>query len=355
MNKFKIITTICCLFSLTANAELLYEGALEKRINTLEVMLETMSNNAKTTNLKLYGSVRAAFEYEDLKTGGSTGTIKSLSSRIGINGTKKIDDDLKGIYRVEFGQANGFGLNNPLARFGYVGLDGDYGDIRLGTDITGAYYLVASKVDIFVSSNGLVYEDFDSAAGLRVRKAVHYRNKIDDIKIQAAVQFDNDTTIDVDFWNIAGSTQFSGIDLGVYFNTKLHESSGTLTIDNTTQLGIGISGYPLDSVYLAAAFYVQNAATDNDTFSAYDIATAIDTDIIGNGGSIRIIIGAIDYKADCTAADTTTCDYNKLQVGVRKQYSGYRLFAWYYTRNNKEEIDNNPEASKIVLGARYDF
>lgn len=104
----------------------------------------------------LYGSVRTSLDYVDAPDGEESLDLRNNSSRLGFIGTENLGNGLTAEYRYEFGVDSTEGDNlTPSQRPSYVGLRGDFGTLRVGTQWT-VYALVADVNDVFNNVRSII-------------------------------------------------------------------------------------------------------------------------------------------------------------------------------------------------------
>lgn len=363
-NKYSVY--ILGLF-LTSNVFAADSAQLETRIAQLEAQITrlealvlqsnqppapvTVQTTAAKSNNPLYGSLRIAVRGSKQGDDKTTEVSSAGTSRFGFKNSHAISDDLTAIYHLEWGlgsTGSNFNLNNSGTRIAYAGLQGAFGDIRLGRDWSGSYNFVGEKVDIFSLTPASTYDDFaygDNGGHARIGSALHYRTKLDKLKLQldARVGGDNNPS-GVSQWVVAGEYPLpQNVNIGAYYSSI--KGSGTITAKNQT--GLSLSLKPSSNLSIAGAYFNQNYtdAGDNQDFNAFDLAAILNTNILGSGGSFRAVYGNLDYD------DPAKNDYNQWQIGLRKQYDKYRLLAWYNVTNTDTEEDEDG----FTIGARYDF
>ena len=100
---------------------------------------------AQTANVTLYGSFRMAYDYTrfDGPTGDtSVNTLDSINSRWGLRGSEAIGKGMNAIFQCESGVAVDSGANPSAGapglcgREGWVGLNGTWGELKLGYGLT---------------------------------------------------------------------------------------------------------------------------------------------------------------------------------------------------------------------------
>ncbi len=334
MNKITKIGAGLGLISALAMTQVVHsaegDSALEQRLAKLEAMLDDMS----AAKNPFYGSIRVALG----KSGDASNTISNLGSRIGAKGSHSIGDGLTALYRLEWGLGGDFDLDSSFVRLGYVGLRGHFGEIKVGEVWGSAYNATNSRTDIFTD------ESLKTApsSGYRLKDAVQYEKKFGGVKLSILSQIGRDsaavaatdTTDAVDavenVQHIAISGPIgSGADFGVAHVTDAA---------NNKHLLAGIS-YSKDGLYLAAAVSNQSTANNGADASGFDGSAAID---IAAGTTLNFHYGSLDTDG----ADRA----NAWEIGVRKQYSKYNIFAVYGKDDTNASADD-----AIKIGLRYNF
>ena len=344
MNKITKIGAGLGLISALAMTQVVHsaegDSALEQRLAKLEAMLDDMS----AAKNPFYGSIRVALG----KSGDASNTISNQGSRIGAKGSHSIGDGLTALYGLEWGLGADFDLDSGFVRLGYVGLRGNFGEIKVGEVWGSAYNATNSRTDIFTN------ESLKTAgsSGFRLKDAVQYEKKFGGIKLSILSQVGRDTdavvgvaddvaTPDDETVQAADAVQEnvqhiaisgpigSGADFGVAHVTDA---------DNNKHLLAGIS-YSKDGLYLAAAVSSQSTANNGADISAFDGSAAID---IAAGTTLNFHYGSLDEDG----ADRE----NAWEIGVRKQYSKYYIFAVYGKNDTDADADD-----AIKIGLRYNF
>ncbi|WAJ71365.1 porin [Catenovulum adriaticum] len=115
-------------------------------------VLLTTAAQAQSDLLTVYGRANISLQFSESD---ETATdLKSNSSRFGVKGEAKLENDLIAIYQAEFGVdfTDESKEQNITARNQYVGLKGHFGQVRLGRMDT-AHKFSQGKVDLFNNYN----------------------------------------------------------------------------------------------------------------------------------------------------------------------------------------------------------
>ena len=100
-------------------------------------------------DVSVYGQVNASIDATDQDGGSDDINLKSNTSSLGIKGSEKISDGLKGVFKYELQTdiSEADGKNDGLiGRDQYIGLQGGFGRVLFGTTST-AYKSPGSKID----------------------------------------------------------------------------------------------------------------------------------------------------------------------------------------------------------------
>ncbi len=118
----------------------------------LSVAAIGFSGVAQSELLTVYGKANVSLQLTDAEE--SATDLKSNSSRFGVKGEQQLDNGLIAIYQAEFGVdfADESKEKNITARNQFVGLKGNFGQIRVGRMDT-ALKLAQGKVDLFNDYN----------------------------------------------------------------------------------------------------------------------------------------------------------------------------------------------------------
>ncbi|SIT72001.1 Outer membrane protein (porin) [Ectothiorhodosinus mongolicus] len=112
----------------------------------------------------LYGRFNVSLDHVDDGANKET-LMTNNSTRWGIRGSEDLGGGLKGVFQIE--SAVGFAGNSSTdvgGRNTYVGLGGDFGEVRLGRHDT-AYKLSTLRMNFFADTNGDMYNVFGTVGG----------------------------------------------------------------------------------------------------------------------------------------------------------------------------------------------
>ena len=321
-----------------AQEESLYEGALEQRIFELEqVVAETNKIAKKEKSALFYGSFRLGYTSSKINDSKNKHDIQSQSSRIGVIGSHDISSGLKGSFRGEWGLGNNGEIDGGV-RIGYVGIAGNFGQLRVGQDWTPFYNLVGEKIDNFTYTSPQAY-----LGAARLSNMVQYTNQLAGLQVAVMTQIDSASASNtIDRWQIATGGSIGMFNVGFAYDIVNAVSEA----DKKTTTGISVSFDPIDNLYLAFAYYNVDTGTTNSDQSAYDLVSSLGvSSMLGQGGSLLVGYGQTSNDA---INDITT-----YALGVRKQYDDYRLYVNY----QNQDTDNGKigDQETLLIGGRYDF
>ncbi|MCW3478410.1 porin [Neisseriaceae bacterium JH1-16] len=202
-------------------------------------------------DVTVYGSIRGGLNvYKNAQTNQTTTGVDDYSSRIGFKGNEDLGNGLKAIWQVESGlaidgtgSATGTSSGTFANRMSFVGLQGDFGKIRLGylDDVT----TETEATDIWYDSRqvNLAFPIYDNGVDLI--------GNFGDSRIKNSVRYDTP--------NLAG---FSGI---LQYGADETSTAGK---PKQTQLGARLA-YTNSGFFGAYAYQAkQNQGANNDKTSA---------------------------------------------------------------------------------------
>ncbi len=268
--------------------------------------------------------------------------FSNVSSRFGFKNNRDLGDGLTGMFRLEYGLDGNFGLANSSTRIAYVGVKGDFGDIRLGNSWGPAYNFVGGKADVFTNTQSLAY---DYLGTYRINNAIHYSNKAGNIKYQGAAQIGQGVEkTGVNKWIFGAGTELAPkTNIGAYYNTADASADGA----DSTGYGVGIDYSPTSDIYLAVSYSAVNSDNDADDVTGVDFAAVIGlSGVLGNGTTLRFEYGTVSPDDSVASGDITGT-----QIGLRRQFKSFNMFTWVYNSDS----DTTSNAKTYIAGVRYDF
>ncbi len=102
-------------------------------------ILGSVAASAQTANVTLYGRVSTNLETAQYKgTAGSArnNTVENISSRFGFRGSESLGGGMNAIFQLEAGFASDTGTGGGFTRESWVGLEGGFGQLKLGYGLT---------------------------------------------------------------------------------------------------------------------------------------------------------------------------------------------------------------------------
>ncbi|EWH09538.1 porin [Catenovulum agarivorans DS-2] len=286
--------------------------------------------------LKVYGKANLSLQYVDAV---ETATdLKSNSSRFGVKGEVELDNGLTAIYQAEFGVdfADESKEKNVTARNQFVGLKGEFGQVRLGRMDT-ALKLAQGKVDLFNDYNADIKRLFEG---------------------------DNRESDSVTYI----SPSFSGFAFGATYIT--HDENDTAEADSagvSASVMYGDAKLKKSNLYAAIALDsdVDNhdviRAVYNQKFGAFKLGALVqreesadgtgkaDTGVMVNGAYFA---GKLTYKLQYQTFDDKTNDQTLDTVSVGVDYklgSATKLFTWYTSE------EKGGDKNTLAVGIEHKF
>lgn len=312
-----------------------------------------LADGTQLPTINIYGRAHVTVQgADDRETDGRESQVRSTTSRIGVRGDYKIPDaghDLKIVYQFEWGvdiadQENGAD-DNITSRNQYLGLAGDFGEVRVGrhdtvlkssqggvdlfNDLEGdlktifkgdnrlgntVTYLTPT-LDGFSAGFTLVSEDNskqidddgDSVTG--ISSALKYGDaKLKKMPYYAAIAYDSKVA-GYDTLRVTGQTKLGDFKLGVMYQNQEQvewDSDNDLRVDRGDHDGYLVSvAYDLNEKYTVKAQY-QKGERDNDVKPAmYSIG--------------------LDYKLAKPALLYVFYSYSDLDTSVTNEENGHSM------------------------------
>jgi predicted porin len=224
-----------------------------------------------------YADLRIGFQNTD--TGGTSELqIQNQVSRFGFRGTTDMGNGLTGFGRMEFGLNTESDNSDPLSRrHAYVGLRGDWGEVKLGQTYHTFYTMITGPLDnpmLGTASNWLGYTG-------RTAQAITYSGDWGIFSLGATGYFDDSSTDsagkpnDLDLFELAGAFQAGPIKLALGAATG-QEDAG---VDVEPLIGLTASGWQTGMFTWGLGYTQQDAAgtaTTDQSSIVFDV-------LIGNG------------------------------------------------------------------------
>jgi predicted porin len=105
----------------------------------LAAVLGAAAASAQTANVTLYGGIRTAMEvatYKGPTSSSRTISQENISSRFGFRGSESLGGGLNAIFQIESGFGSDAGGGTIAGREAWVGLNGGFGEVKLGYGLT---------------------------------------------------------------------------------------------------------------------------------------------------------------------------------------------------------------------------
>ena len=241
----------------------------------------------------LYGFVRASFQIKD-----DDNAIQDEASRFGIRGEADISDNLKGMWKFEFGYTidegsspSATGSNALYNRLGEIGLKGNFGEVKMGKIWSPSWTHVLNRHIIF---NAIPQEGgfpLDSR-----EEGIFYGNKFGPVGFAALMRVDDGTDDTTGGHNIAINTKIGDLFLGLAAHQDDNNPPGTTEDDDTAI----VASYGMNNWYVSG--YVKDVGGDAD-----DTQTSIGGRFkFGGGHSVYFRTSTWDNAVD---ADGTAIGY----------------------------------------------
>ena len=303
---------------------------------------------------KLHASVGAVKTTSAAGVTTTTNAVESHSSRFGIKGATALDNGMEATYGLEYGldldgdtaasTANTTGGSSSIAsRNTFVGLKGNFGEVRVGKHDTPAK-LATAGLDVFADTYGAM-ENIIVTDGHRVNNAVAYINKFGPVGFAAA----HSTGLTGAEVNSAGANQSNANTAMVnYSNGPWYAALGTTAVQNvgkTTNLGLGWkaeAGHHVGLVYenaKGATGHAAGATASDNTTLGIPVAGVKDKNVYLAGGykmgNVTLKAGYGESKRSGAAAASNG---KEKQTTLGADYSLGKKTAVYLLHNDNKNV-----------------
>ncbi len=358
--------------SLLALAALAAAGAASAQSSVTLYGIADISGGYKETNVNIGGPTK--FVNGKTKTTGAN--VANLGdSRIGLKGSEDLGNGLKAVFNYEWQMDGAHGAinsgskgynnwSNGAAREAFVGLEGGFGQVRVGTTDSPVRNLaIAGTAD--------AASDFDTTnlpALVNRVSGIHYFGNFSGVGVQAFAGYSKDssdayktTTFDPATGSATGSevvdggTTYKGYGLGLsYANGPLLVGAAVQQFKNsgtTTTTSFDANGQQIGNPSVADA---QGKKTEAVVGGAYDFGVA---KLFAN-----YVYGKVSDKGNAYVADMAGTDFSGFQkvqefnLGVTVPYGAASFVAEYgYNRYNVAANNEKATGNDFMVGANYAF
>jgi predicted porin len=291
---------------------------------------------AAMADSKVYGSVRLSLVGTDDGSDMSF-DIKNNASRLGFKGTEELENGLKAVAHYELGvnaDVGVFATGKETNRLSYVGLEGGFGGVYLGSQWSPFYLLVGSTTDQF-NAVGLSH----GHTSFRKADAIGYNGTFGAVNVKAMIQSKGTDDTFADVLQIGAKFTAGPVKIGVaYEDDKSSDGDGD-------RLGLGVT-YEAGELTLAGE--LTNTAGDRAALGADD-TKGVELFAgygLGNGNSIGISFGQTDNGGDSTP--------NSIALGYQNKMSK-KTRIWVEGQLDNADADGVDDTTTIALGMRHDW
>lgn len=271
---------------------------------------------ANGVDVEIYG--RAHVSVDMLDDGDDNGAnVSSNSSRIGFRASTEIAPGLKGKVQLEQEVRFDHGGGNFASRDSFVGLEGDFGGIRLGQFDT-PLKKVRGEVDLFGDQIG------DMRNLTRLNRVGNPYNVDFDTRFQNGIHY--------------YTPSFNGFSADLHYSTNTNAQTNPPS-DDATAYSLALN-YKTKDLYVGAAYEQHEAFEDS---SALRLAAAYKT------GDLRLI--ALYQMATLKAEAVADIDVDTYGVGASYKVGDKTTIKGQYLGLSDDR--SNRDASMLALGVDY--
>ncbi len=290
------------------------------RLNLLTAaLISATTMPVLAADVQVYG--RAHLSVDSLDNGESSATnVSSNSSRLGFKASTKLDSGLEAFVQIEQNIRMDEGSGNWASRDTFVGVKGNFGQVRLGQFDT-PLKIVRGKVDMFgdrigdirnltrTSTSGDTNANIGNVFDERYKNGVHYR-----------------------------TPKFGNVTFDVHYTP--HNNTGAVA-DNVQE------SYSLAVSYESSKFY---AALAYETFEG---ANDLDPTALRAGAYVNVTSSFRVAAMYQDASDVPGGDRQVYGLGASYKLDKVTLRGQYYIADENDNADTG--ADMFVIGADYAF
>ncbi|MFT5589513.1 MAG: putative porin [Bradyrhizobium sp.] len=309
---------------------------MKKSLLALAILGTIAGSAAAQSSVTVYGVVDMGITRDDNGVNTKTGLDSGIQSgsRLGFKGVEDLGNGLKALFVLETGinaDTGGFAQSNTaFGRQSYLGLQGNFGTVKLGRQTT-LLYNTLSAIDPFgIGLAGDATRIFN-AAGSRMNNTIAYESP-NLSGFQGALQYG--------FGEVAGN------------NTAGRQITGSLTYENgpvLVALTHHISDIGAVKAVIGAPATATTAAVNPVTAAPVD---KVKTTLLGGTydfGMVKAHAAFDTVKSD--AAVASKVDRRDYMVGATVPFGASAFLIDYTKRNNK--LISNGDSDQIAIGYTY--
>jgi len=315
-----------------------------KKSAIIAAAIASLVAGSATADNTVYGAAHASILNQDIVGGAKNWAVVTNTSKLGFKGSEDLGNGMKATYQMEmsYDLTDGAGIGG--ARNSYVGLAGDFGEVRLGrhdTPAKSAFYAGGNDHigDSVVDLNGTF-----GFAEVRADDVIAYLSPAyGDVKYAVAVApgEGNGTTAGdglTDAVSLGVMYAAGGIKVGVGYEDFADLGNGT---DNSN-MNLGGS-YTMDNLTLGLQYQAQTAGTTDTTIFALVAAFKMDSNTFVASFGNR----DVDNNGAATDADV-------MNLGINHAMSK-RTSVWAGYSDVSDTAGGLTEGTKLAFGMNHKF
>ena len=294
---------------------------------TLASAIAVVMTTSVYADINLYGRISMVALCDD-STIKQDCNVANSGSRLGIKASRVLAGGYKAIGRYEVG-FNPEDNSKLTSRLGFVGLQGGFGEVTIGTRNTPFFDYTLSPVDV-PNKFGGASAAYGFHSSDRISNTVSYSNKLGAVSARFQIQLDNgeDDNV-VDMTSLGASIPVGSVTLGLgYIDFK--------------------QGNSITAVHARRAF---NAFGIGGTYSVGDtkksMLLALNYDF-GRGKSVNLTFGKDDIDGQNAKPSSIGFEY------LHNMGRGFRWYAGYETNNDDGYIITTTDSETAELGKNND-
>ena len=226
-----------------------------KKLVIASAVAAAFASGAVFADTTAYGKVGLSIQLateDGVAAGTDEKNVENVTSRFGFKGKEDLGNGMSSFYRYEAGTGDdqGAGVGTRLL---YAGLEGDFGQVGVGSQWTPTYTLVRGTHDPFNTVGGNVAGG-NFAAATRTSDAIWYLKAFGDVTFAAAIVAADGTDLLNDATDIAISAPVGPVTLA--FGMQQTDADRTYTDGNTGNSQTALSvNYAADGMSVALGLF----------------------------------------------------------------------------------------------------
>jgi len=311
---------------------------LNKSLIAAAVAAAVLAPTATLADVTVYGSVRLGIEGTD-DGDDLTWDVRNESSRLGFKANEELSNGLKAVAHYEMGVDAGTGTfgGDTANRLSYVGMEGGFGGVYLGSQWSPMYLLVGAVTDQF---NGFTSRQSITNGTFRLPNVAAYAGTFGPVKVMAAAVIQGTDDDVIDHLQVGAKFNAGPATVGVV----IHQAAESVTGDDSAMRIAGAATFKAGEAKFGLNVISTEKGFSEDNTDDWMGIEGYGAMGFGGGNKVHLSYGQTD-----TGDNTPTF----LTLGYQKNFSKATR-AWIEARRDDPDTDAD-EVTGFNIGMRHDF